>query len=76
MVYQWPCLFLQVVGVGYADATLRKFQVSEFTDNDQFSNLEASIFTVVILLRQIGSCHLFGVKVNFSSCSISSFNHR
>ncbi|KAK3589346.1 hypothetical protein CHS0354_009989 [Potamilus streckersoni] len=33
----------RVVGAAYADATLRKFLVSEFSDNDQYSNLEALI---------------------------------
>ena len=32
----------QVVGVAYADATLRQLSVCEFADSDQFANLEVS----------------------------------
>lgn len=35
-----------MIGVSYADATLRKLGVSQFPDTDQFTNLESFILQV------------------------------
>lgn len=38
-------IFLKVVGAAFADAALQIFNVCEFSDNDQFSNVEVSFLS-------------------------------